>query len=95
MFTIYLFCNPYNSLKSPKIVGQQQFVFFALRLSYKLPHNFNLLSKYTEARKLFNQEKIAGEVKDKTKKMFGNFMKKKGNKTDGSFNSGGTNTNQS
>ena len=51
--------------------------------------------KVTEARKLFNQEKIAGEVKDKTKKMFGNFMKKKGNKTDGSFNSGGTNTNQS
>lgn len=51
--------------------------------------------KVTEARMQFNQEKIAGEVKDKSKKLFGNFMKKKGVKTDGSFNSGGNNTNQS
>jgi type III secretory pathway component EscR len=49
--------------------------------------------KVTEARLAFNQEKAAAEVKDKSKKLFGNFMKKKGSKTDGSFNSGGTNTN--
>ena len=49
--------------------------------------------KVTDAREKFNQERIASEVKDKSKKLFGNLMKKKGSKTDGSFNSGGTNTN--
>ena len=52
--------------------------------------------KVTETRMNSNQEKIAGEVKDKTKKMFGGFLnKKKSIKTDGSFNSGSNNTNQS
>lgn len=51
--------------------------------------------KVTEARIKFNQEKMAGEVKDKTKTMFGSFLMKKSTKTDGSLNSGGNNTNQS
>jgi hypothetical protein len=52
--------------------------------------------KVTEARMIFNQDKNTGEVKEKSKKMFGSFMpKRKTLKTDQSFNSGGTNTNES
>ena len=53
------------------------------------------------ARKEFNQEKVREEIKDKSKKLFGNigkkFSKKGGGKTsartESSLNSGGNNTN--